>query len=308
MSLLPSTITLALDRTVVREFWQFVHARHEVWRKRSILPGQPPWTDDPILQTVFFTNVYRELDKGTHYYIWNVVGFVSPEVDIFETLVYRQFNNVRTYKFMTDWRSFGDWENWEKIARLLTEYGQENNTNIFTDAHMTTGIKWGGFDDKARNVCWMLHEHWKNRKEIAHAIMGAPTLKERHKVVSALQGYGPFLAYEVVTDLGYFAHLNPKGFTEDDWANPGPGCRRAIDLLIAPAKRRELGFEYEDVIQALRTFQKLYFLSLEIDFNFYQGKELTLRNIEHSLCEFYKYYRAKYTGKARRKYRFGGRQ
>ena len=202
-------------------------------------------------------------------------------------------------------RKPGDWKHWEFIARGLSDYGLREKTNIFTDAHMTTGIKWGGFPDKPRNVCWMLHQHWLKREEIFAEVMAAPTLKDRHKVIAELQGYGPFLAYEVVTDLNYFPELNPKGFTEDDWANPGPGCRKAIDLMIPPDKRRDLKIDYEEVITALRVLQRHYFAILEIHFNFLNSRELTLRNIEHSLCEYYKYNRAKTTGRARRKYTLG---
>jgi hypothetical protein len=47
-------------------FWRFVHERQEIWRKKSA--GEPaPWTSDPILRYNSFTNVYRELDRGTLY-------------------------------------------------------------------------------------------------------------------------------------------------------------------------------------------------------------------------------------------------
>lgn len=301
-------VALHFSGEFVEEFWRFVNARHEIYRKRFVFKEPAPWTDDPVLQKVFFTNVYRELDKGTQYYQREVLGSGDPVADLFETLVYRQFNNVRTYQFMKSFRRQGDWEDWEGIAAKLTEYGQENNTNIFTDAHMTTGIKWGGFDDKPRNVSWMIRRHWHNRESIYKEVMEAESLKERHKIIENLEGFGPFLAYEVVTDLGYSEELNPRGFTEDDWANPGPGCRKAIDLILPPNKRKQISVTYEDVILALRVLQNEYFEFLEIGFNFLDERELTLRNIEHSLCEFYKYSRAKHSGKARRKYHPGGRR
>lgn len=294
----------ALEPEFVAEFWNFVYERHEIYRRR-FLEGRPaPWTEDPILQSVFFTNVYRELDRGTEYYLTRVVDQKAPiEDSFFETLVYRQFNNVRTYEFMKNFRRYGDWQNWQKIAAELSAYGARERTNIFTDAHMTTGVKWGGFPDKPRNVCWMLYDHWCHRHGLTRAVMEAESLRERHRMIASLQGYGPFLAYEVVTDLGYFPSLNPKGFTEDDWANPGPGCRRAIDLMLPPSAQRVLGIGYEEIISALRVLQRDYFQVLELDFHYLEGRELSLRNIEHSLCEYYKYSRAKREGRARRKYR-----
>jgi hypothetical protein len=43
-----------------------MRARHQIWINRQ--QGKPkPWTDDPILQSYRFCNVYRELDTVT---IW----------------------------------------------------------------------------------------------------------------------------------------------------------------------------------------------------------------------------------------------
>ena len=294
-----------LDPGHVAAFWNFVHERHEIYRRRFLEKLPAPWTEDPVLQKFFFTNVYRQLDKGTIYYVDNVLNHENAAEDFFETLVYRQFNNWRTYEFMKSFRKPGDWQNWQGIATRLIEYGHENNTNIFTDAHMTTGVKWGGYDNKPFNVCWMLHLHWRNLSTVFGWVMGAASLKERHGFIAGLQGFGPFLAYEVVTDMNYAVHLNPNGFTEDDWANPGPGCRKAIDLMILP---HTIDITYESVMRTLRVLQYEYFTALEIPFNYLEGQyDLSLRNIEHSLCEYYKYDRAKRTGKARRKYRLGGR-
>lgn len=48
-------------------FWKYVHERQMVWFRRQ--RGDPePWTQDTVLQTYFFCNVYRELDKGSQYF------------------------------------------------------------------------------------------------------------------------------------------------------------------------------------------------------------------------------------------------
>jgi hypothetical protein len=45
------------------------------------------------------------------------------------------------------------------------------------------------------------------------------------------EGLGPFLAYEIVTDLRFTALLEnaPDIMT---WANPGPGAKRGITRLL----------------------------------------------------------------------------
>ena len=54
----------------VEGFYDYINERHAIYLKRFI--GEPfPWTDDEILQTYSFCNVYRELDKVM---VWIVTG------------------------------------------------------------------------------------------------------------------------------------------------------------------------------------------------------------------------------------------
>lgn len=280
------------------DFWQFVHERQEVYRKRFVKDKPPPWTADPIISSVFFTNVYRELDKGTQFCLKHVINQGDlPEDELFEILVYRLFNNRDTYWALQQaGRIFGDWSDWESVAEFLTLRDKKGRGPIFTKAHMTTGIKWGGFPDKIRNVCWLFHQHWLKKNLIYKDLMKAEDLEDLTHRVAKIKGFGMFTGYEVATDMGYSRRL--QRFSEDDWANPGPGCRRAIDVLT------EKKDSYQSVIRELRTDQRHYFNALDLNFYYLDGKELSMRNIEHSLCEFYKYHRAKHSGKARRKYSY----
>ena len=46
-----------------------------------------------------------------------------------------------------------------------------------------------------------------------------------------------------------------------------------------------------DNVRLLRDRQREEFENQNLDFPFWQGKELTLKNIEHALCDYYKYKR-----------------
>lgn len=293
----PIPTQLVDDR--LKEFFRFVAERQKIYQRRFVFKRKAPWTKDPVLASGFFTNVYRELDKGTIYLVDNVLReFISEVDELYEILFYRTFNNRDTYQLLReagrDFGDFEDWKRWRNVLRIDKTLG----ATPFTKAHMTSGVKYGGFPDKLSNICWLLNSLWKRKEEIYQKIMSAKSLEEQSKEVQSLDGFGPFLAYEVVTDIGYSPRL--RRFSEDDWANPGPGCRRGIDALCKG------GFltsptTYLDIIKTLRWNQKFYFKKFEIKFPYLEGKELSLRNIEHSLCEFSKYLRGK-SGIIRRKY------
>lgn len=291
-------IEACLSAESLKEFWDFVQERQRIYLKRK--EGKPaPWTKDPILQRVFFTNVYRENDTGTKFLIENVLGQGTPQDEFFEIVVYRYFNNIRTYEAMRDEykRPYGSWENWEEIAKYL--HGLASRVGvIFTRAHMTASNRFGGFPKKADNTSWVLDQHWQKKELNYNCYMATPSLKDAWTFFDSLIAIGEFLAYEIVTDLNLSPRL--RKFTDNDWANPGPGCRKGL-CAIFPGIKELPGLNMDSFLKAihwLRNNQPEEFLR--------ENPPLTLRNVEHSLCEFYKYHAAKYEGYVRRGYKKGG--
>src|SRR4051794_22718625 len=71
-------------------FWRFLHERQRVWQRRFVQRCPPPWTEDPVLQSERFTNVYRELDPGTQYALMAILETTHAKEDkIFNILLYR---------------------------------------------------------------------------------------------------------------------------------------------------------------------------------------------------------------------------
>ena len=87
-------------------FWHYVNERHKIWHKRFVLNKDAPWTDDAIMQTIHFTNVYPELDRGHQYLINHVVNGFSPRDQLFRTMVYRAFNNIDSWKLIDKYVTF----------------------------------------------------------------------------------------------------------------------------------------------------------------------------------------------------------
>lgn len=295
----------------VKLFLNFIAERQRIYVRRFVENRPAPWTKDPVLRKGFFTNVYRELDPGTIYLLQNVVrspeGFLggreSEIEELFEILVYRTFNNEGTYEFLRQsGRQHGDFGNWEAIAGLLQDR-EAQGYRCLTEAHMTCGMRYGGFKDKISNLCWMLHQHWQRRNEIYEEVIGASSIEDQCRRIQKLQGFGPFLAYEVATDMGYSTRL--RRFSEDDWANPGPGCVKGIAALFHKNAVPD-DLDHQQAMRALRVEQRDLFKIHKVEFPFWRGKELTMRNIEHSLCEFSKYLRGT-KGVIRRAFKKGDR-
>ena len=286
-----------INQKMFNEFWRFVHARHEVFINRFIKQSPPPWSEDHILQQYKFTNVFREIDRESLYLINSILCYEpSSHIDkVFNVLLYRLFNKLDTHRAIGF--QFVDTWNPERVrAKILL-----NVEKPFTDAFLTVGLSKAGGKyyngDKLGRVLYGLidHEIYNRIDQIDHDIQSVTSMEGVFHTIDAIYGYGPFLAYEATIDLNYPPLTR---FSENDFVSCGPGCQRGIDLIY-PDKGI---LRYEDIVIALQSKQEDAFRDLGLKFNYFCGRSLTLRNIEHSLCEFQKYWRLRTGGRPTRKF------
>ena len=131
-----------------------------------------------------------------------------------------------------------------------------------------------------------LYKLYKDFNRVYDEIKQADSLEEVFNVLLTIDKVGPFYAYEIVCDL-VMKGIIP--FRLDDWVNCGPGCKTGLDLIFP--NRNYIG--YDKALHWLRNNQRRFFKKLGLSFPYWKGKELSLRNIEHSLCEFSKYWKLK---------------
>jgi hypothetical protein len=76
------------------EFWDFARERHSIYLRRAA-GDPPPWTDDPVLRTYRFCNIFRELDATTAWFRRYVRDPMRsrPEV-LLATVLFRWFNRI----------------------------------------------------------------------------------------------------------------------------------------------------------------------------------------------------------------------
>jgi hypothetical protein len=173
----------------------------------------------------------------------------------------------------------------KKAVKLLSV--ARNEGQIFTGAFM---INSPGGKPKLEAICERVSNVWNDLESLNRFFKKGHSLEEAHKRLTQYPGIGGFMAYEIVCDLRYTKWLE-KACDVDTWCNPGPGAVRGIMRLLnleftkgnnatSPTKPKDFN---EQMVKLLKKARK----KLE------GMPDIEMREIEHSLCEFDKYERAR---------------
>lgn len=276
-------------------FWNFVCERQNIYYRRFIKKLPPPWTNDEILKTYKFTNVHRSLDRTTIWYHDNIGGYnknfpnnFNEKDVIFGTLVHRLFNKIETMQKLLPYMSIKTFDYDKVIYRL--EKIRNSGESVWTDAHIVTGVQFGGFSDKLYNIMYlvkMIHDEIDN---IHKSIKKCKSLEELYKAARNIQGFGPFLGYQLILDL---INTGIMPFSHDDYVVAGPGCKRGIRHVFP----KEHQISCENAMMFMRLNQKFFFERYNLKYKYLkklggEEKGIHLGDIENCFCEFSKYYKA----------------
>lgn len=291
----------------------FMKARHDIYLDRKA--GKPgPWTEDPVLANGRFCNIFRELDTVT---IWIEENIRKPFADHehlwFMLAIARYINWPDTLRYLMDEAEPGTWPSEEgfepaKLTKGLEDYAAAGN-KVYTGAYMIRAES----DPSKEWYSWSKHRYiaeivlgrlWEDRayfeETLRQAQEGVPGWNElqahwwslvgNHRYI----GWGPFMAYEVVTDLRHTRYLRnaPDIWT---WANAGPGAIRGLNRLYgrdlaAKPRPEQTNAEMLKLMIELNDLDEPWFnetFGEPCDVN----PRFEMRDIEHSLCEFAKWER-----------------
>jgi hypothetical protein len=284
-------ITQVAKLSAEERFLYWVGERHQVYlRKQAKKPK--PWTDDEVLQMVYFTNPYREHDKVTAWYRQHIREPLQrdPEV-VFATICFRWFNWIPTGQLLRDTKLLVDWDCRRAVA-VLTAY-RNSGYQVFTGAFNISNS--GSRKPKVNRVCEdYVTPAWKRDFSGEMGRLERLSLAELHGEFSQLPGLGGsgFMAAQVVCDLKYTPFWSQAGDWWT-WCSPGPGSRRGLAILLDNDRRLSTqDFLIEVNKLRVKTGKMLVDLS-----------PLHAQDVQNCLCEFGKYERARTEGgKARRKY------
>ncbi len=269
--------------TPIEALWYFINERHNIYLNKC--RGDPwPWTDDKILQTYRFCNVFRELDTTT---IWIRKNWREPYADHpnlpFAMAMARQINWTPTLEEI----GFPDPWNPEEVERIMRAR-KLRKEKTYTSAYMLTGTLGGTKTEqtvfKILNPLYMDPIH----------MMGS--LEETWKMYLPRPGFSGFMAYEVVTDLRHTKHLE-NATDIMTWANAGPGAVRGLNRIHGRKLNQPLRSK-EQARQEMRALLMQANSGLRGPIHSHVPTPLEMRDIEHCLCETDKYLRA-YTGTGR---------
>lgn len=270
----------------------FFIAEREQIRQRRLRGAAKPWTDDEVLRTYRFCNIYREADTETQWIAehWRNPHKSDPEV-WFAMVVARLVNWHETLE------EIGYPVPFKPLRFIKTiQERRADGKKAFSGAYIvsTNGHR---MDKSEYLVEHVLAPLWRDRKKLALHLMNwrvlfDTRLQKYHAALSQYNGMGSFMAAQVVADIKYTYW--PVAECDDWWtfAASGPGSQRGLNRLMgrdvkSPWKEVDWRYHAEmwrgDINKMLR--DKYYNQGLTI--------KLHGQDFQNCLCEFDKYMRVR---------------
>lgn len=276
---------------VLRFYFYFMQERMNMFWRKVDGAHHDKWSDDPILRTYKFTNVYRATDRVSQYLIRNVIykdlNRYTPKDVLLRIIVFKIFNKIETWEYLTLSHSYITIEKFDphKISELLSL--RQQRSPIFSNAYMMTG------SHKDYDYLPSKHEKWLTmvKKEMIDGgafddILCAESLEGVYNRLFDCSFLGGFLAYQYAIDLNYSPYLN---FSENSFVKAGIGAIRGIKKCF-----KCYGSYYEDAIHYVQD----NFFELQSKYGYQSFRPLpghppTLIDLQNCFCETDKYLRAK---------------
>lgn len=272
------------------DFWYWINERHRISLKKWA--GEPkPWTEDKIFQEYRFCNVFRGLDTQTNnlhgslLMLTNVYDVDETEL-IFHIMAFRAFNWDDSYVKIGGDKPFDGFDAKEKFSHFTP------GEKVTSAAYMMRGRT---SMPKALSICMTLEDAYKAREDVARDALSKGTLEGAYDAFKAhnFWGWGEFFAYQMALDMtlpGVGLLENPPDINE--WCEFGPGAKKGLREIWP-----DIPLKKDWMIAATK-----HLLADQVKYREEHVPELTLQDIEFSLCELSKYRRIKTGGHMKARY------
>ena len=176
-------------------YWQ---EERESIRKKKENDLPPPWTNDPILQEFKFCQVYREEDRTTRWLRKHIREPLRDDPRVFmAVIIFRWFNLIETGRTLVENDLLFNWDR-KKAIELIRK-----QPKWITGSYI---IKTPNRMDKVTGVAECISHMWNDRDYLVTKLENEKALDNSSLEFcwETLRDYpymGPFMAYEVVTDL-----------------------------------------------------------------------------------------------------------
>jgi len=278
-----------MDVDAALTFLSFVEERHRAYLARQEDRPQP-WTDDPIVASRKFTNVFRLLDFGSQFVLTDLV---DPELDPVDQLLrlflYRHTGRVEAWQYLDITSGYPTRENLDDVVAAWKEYRgdftwgsggpstpggirkhktKNYQRRIFTSAYLVFPQSQVPGTDKFDSIIDLTRRLFMDKPYVGTAFMLAETQAERFATLRQNSGVADFMSMQILTDWGYTTE-----FRENDFVVAGPGARKgaaALGMQPGPA-----------IDWAWRSIQHLRI----------GDRSPSKMDAQNTLCEFSKYVR-----------------
>ena len=253
--------------------------------------SQKPWTDNKVMQSVYFCNVDREDDKVTKWIRENWYYDYCPEHYVFAMIVARIFNLPETLEEIGQPDGF----HWIDTAYEILKYRKDLGKKIWNGAYIvSTNGK------KIDKLTYCIQMFKKMLSEGIPRPKTTTTLEDFHKELMGIEGLASFLAAQVIADL-----KNSEGCPlshAQDWdtfSSHGPGSLRGLSWFF---EEKVTAKNYDTYIK--EAFELILLNSDLVDgFLKENGVVLCMQNLQNCFCEYDKFMRVtNATGKSKRNY------
>lgn len=284
-------------------YW--VKERSSIHIKKDIENKPAPWTQDPVLQTVRFTNVRRELDRESKYLIYTVCHNpeLSYEQKIANIFLFRMLNKQESVKgiFPLDFNK----DNHELVRSWVSSLPKDFKQ--FKKAFMVSGMM--------GNINSVIGERPSGIEscvdycDVLHGLKTFQFLSEEtdaaniYEAICNVRGLGNFMAYQIFVDMTYCFECP---VSENEFVVAGPGCKSGLKLIF---ERRD-GMTPEECLFWLRNNWDYLIYQCNIEWNAdsifsdisQEDRYMNVMSLENCLCELSKYHRAWNGGFVTKKY------
>ena len=298
-----------LDSERVNLYLWWIRERLRIHHKRFCLKQPPPWTEDEVLQTRWFCNPFRELDRGTRLYLEHTKGYeTSRDYDglFLYTFLYRVHNSrwffdiipapMRLEIFLRDFQT------------ILNEYQRKKESGAkFRMAYLISPPVIRSKGDKFEAWLKWAKEHIDLFRihHFPHLLADPYALADY--ISNMPNSMGDFISYQIVTDMSYSTLTT----FSDDFVEMGAGVVAAINVLLdLPEETYKSRVVLDKMTHLLgrdseyvNVVKELSFMVTETMGNEFWNmvtecgvgkRRFSYRNVEHSLNEFRKWFNHKF--------------
>ena len=257
----------------LEEFLSTALERHNIFTIKST-KIQKPWTDDPVLRDFFFCNLFRQYDKCSKWIIEKILPYGRWDLII----LYRFISTYKTFKRLEEAEELGQIEldSLEDVEQCLRVWKEDGP--VFAGCFIRNPSTSIGVLESYRAV----FQHIIDLKAMGFDPRTFSSMESMCLFLRQVKGIAGFMSYEYACDFAYTNSFHPTD--KYSWANMGPGAKQGMSFLVHGYRRHNFN-QKEWLTYAVKL---LPLLKKRIN-TVYPMEDVTLREVEHWLCEYQKY-------------------